>query len=116
MTDVEMTDNVAAGREVGGSGGGGRLQNAFSEFVRVLFRNNTAATATGGGMAVSSDGVINMTSCSFIDNRAYSHGGAFSSDGQGIDFHVVSTIMDSNSALAGEGGGMIEIFSLFHFF
>ena len=47
-----------------------------------------------------------LASCSFIDNTAQLNGGAFSADGQSANIFVTSTLLESNNAFEGEGGGM----------
>jgi len=103
MEDVEITDNMAFGEEVGGVGGGARIQLTTVEMTRVLFRNNWARVS-GGAVSFHSDSHANITACSFIDNTADLHGGAFSADGHFSDIRVSSTSIERNSAFEGEGG------------
>ena len=107
MEDVEITDNYAhRSREeetLGGYGGGARFTIANVQLSGVLFRNNTAEVV-GGGMSVSSETQLNMTSCAFINNRAQSKGGGLSTEGQDVEIQITSTPFQKNIALQDEGG------------
>ena len=105
MEDVEITDNVAFSDQIrGGAGGGARIVKGNVKMSRVVFRNNSAII--GGAVVFQSDCRVNITSCSFIDNTAQLNGGAFSADGQSANIFVTSTLLESNNAFEGEGGGM----------
>ena len=99
IEDVEITDNIA----FDGFGGGMKIKKGNVTMSRVLFRNNTAKVG-GGAVAFQSNSEANMTSCSLIDNKAQTRGGALFAEGQFVDIHVKQTLLERHIAFEGEGG------------
>jgi len=103
MEDVDIYDNVAFGDAL--PGGGLRAMKMTGEFTRVVFRNNTGVTG-GGAVAFGSNSRVNISSCSFTDNKAHMNGGSVFSDGQDTEVKITSTTIQGSRAFEGEGGAI----------
>jgi hypothetical protein len=83
-----------------GRGGGLYMISAMPSFSGCLFEGNVANR--GGAAYVISDLGANVTDCKFVDNRAFSIGGAVAYENAGLT-NLTRCVFDSNEAQSGAG-------------
>ena len=139
VTDSEISDNISSragggievtagsttsldgvmlsGNSTGpspGNGGGLHITGDGMVIVTSSEVNDNFASAEGGGLWNSSNGTLNVTSSTISGNSAVSGGGLYS-DGDGGTILLVNSTVASNTATTGGGitvdGGSIEITS-----
>jgi hypothetical protein len=112
---VTMTGNQAvetttsSGTTFGGQGGGLRAIAASSGDLAVTidgshFESNGAIGSFARGGAVAVDGAFSVNASSFVANSSDASGGAISNSFAPMS--IVSTTIENNTAVAGNGGGV----------
>ncbi len=104
LSTIELEDCVFVSNSASYQGSGARIQSSHATLVRCSFVGNSHTppygTCEGGGLCVSqSDG--EARNCTFIENKAYTGGGAFVRGWSPISFSFVGCTF----ALCGSGLG-----------
>jgi predicted outer membrane repeat protein len=120
LESFKIVSGHADGSTSNGGGGGLYVDTSGPTIVRCVFDHNVAAgtaTSQGGGAIHIDSGPVNpaparirIASCSFLNNRAASHGGAISQNGGTLD--LANAVFRGNEVTGGgtnQGGALFVL-------